>query len=51
MFIISNYDDLFQAGLIINYVGFTYWEWEEGFEILVFEQFALSMTIENYHFR
>ena len=30
------------------FVGFNYWEWEEGFEILVFEQFALSKIKQEY---
>merc|ERR1711963_145907 len=34
-----------QAGLVANYVGFTYWEWEEGFEIIVFEQLALMFMV------
>ena len=37
-----SYSQYFQAGLLTNYVDFTNWEWEEGFEIIVFEQIALS---------
>ena len=33
----------YQAGLTVQYVGFTYWEWDDShWEILVFEHFALS---------
>ena len=38
----------FQAGTITRFVPFTPYEWEEGFEILVFEQFAFSNSSNNF---
>ena len=34
-----------KAGITVNEVVFTFYEWNEEFEILVFEHFALSMYL------
>ena len=36
-------ETILKSGLTIQYIGFTFWKWDEGWEILVFEHFALSM--------
>ena len=38
--------------MVANYIDFTYWKWAEGFEVIVFEQLALSnKTFETLFLR
>ena len=34
--------------MVAAYIPFTFWEWQEEFEILVFEQFALSKISNTF---